>query len=57
MTETERLAATEEALMRLQLEHEQLDRVVQAQARTLHELEQRVEGLEQRLDRARSGDE
>lgn len=51
MSQEDRLAAAEEWIMRLQMEQEQLDRVVQAQARAHAELEQRVQRLEQRLDR------
>lgn len=51
MSDEDRLASAEEQIMRLQMDQEQLDRVIQAQAHTVDQLLQRIEQLEQRLDR------
>ncbi|MDX1609423.1 MAG: hypothetical protein R3225_04810 [Halofilum sp. (in: g-proteobacteria)] len=50
MSREDRLAAAEEWIMRLQMEQEQLDRVLQALARAQAELERRLQRLERRLD-------
>lgn len=51
MSHDERLATAEEWLMRLQRDHEQLDRVLQAQGRALADLREHLVRLERRLER------
>ncbi len=51
MSDSERLDAIEEALMRLQTEIEQLDVAVRTQTQSHDELARRVEQLERRLAR------
>lgn len=55
MSDPERVARTEEHLMRLQQDQEQLDGVVRAQADTIDRLLERLEQLEQRLERLERG--
>ena len=57
MSLEDRVGTTEEWLMQLRVEHDQLDRVIQAQARAIAELQQRIERLEQRLERLQASED
>jgi len=57
MSHDERLAAVEEALMRIQADLEHLDDVVRSQAEAQAALQQRIEHLERRLQHSDDSNE